>query len=329
MRLIRLFFVVLLAMIVVTFRRLLRGPLHRAWRWRKELIAHVLREEGRRQLYNPAMIKRLGRIEAPIPPEIAEEIASVEPDLLEDVPVEITTPRGWQEGGTTILYMHGGGYISCSPGTHRDMVARIAVAATARCVSVDYRLAPEHPFPSAVDDGVAAYMHLLEGGSPASRIVIAGDSAGGGLTVATLLRLKAAGDPLPAAGILISPWVDLECTGESIEVNAKYDYIDRQFLEHCAGQYLQEHDPRDPLASPVHADLSGLPPLMVLAGGAETLLSEIRLLAERAREAGVEVNLRVGEAMFHVWPAFATFLPEGLPDIKRIGEFVRSRVVGR
>jgi acetyl esterase/lipase len=321
----RLFFVVLWVMIVVTLRRLLVGRAHPAWRWRKEMIAHLLRMEGRRVLRRASAGIWQRPPQAHIPRAVADRLSSVEPDLLGDLAVEITVPQGWREGDSTVLYLHGGGYIFCSPATHRDLVARIAVAAGARCVSLDYRLAPDHPFPAALEDARAAFLQLVESGAPAERLVIAGDSAGGGLSLATMLRLRAEGHPLPAAAVLLSPWVDLECTGESIDTNGRIDYLERPFAEHCAEQYLQGHDPRDPLASPLHADLTGLPPLMVLAGGAEALFSEIALLSQQATAAGVEVTLEVGKAMFHVWPAFASVLPESRPSIRQIGELIRGR----
>lgn len=226
----------------------------------------------------------------------------------------------------TLLYLHGGGYMVGSPNTHRDLTQRLARAADARVLSVDYRLAPEHPFPAAVDDAVAAYRFLLRSDVPPARIAIAGDSAGGGLTVATLLALREAGDPLPAAGVCLSPWTDLAGTGESMRTKVDEDPMcDWPRLSRMAAFYLGEVDPRTPLASPLYADLRGLPPLLIQVGTAETLLDDATRLAERARAAGVDVALEVWPDMIHVFQAFAMLLPEARDAIDRIGGFLRQR----
>jgi acetyl esterase/lipase len=193
-----------------------------------------------------------------------------------------------------VLYLHGGGYVLCSVSTHRDMIARISRAAQARALGVEYRLAPEHPFPAAVEDATAAYRWLLANGVSPSRLAIAGDSAGGGLTVATLVALRDAGDPLPAAGICLSPWVDLEGIGDSMTTKAAADpFVHQEMIQSLAQQYLGEHSPRTPLAAPLYADLHGLPPLLIQVGTAETLLDDATRLAERAKAAGVQVTLDI------------------------------------
>jgi len=226
-----------------------------------------------------------------------------------------------------IFYLHGGGYCIGSINTHRDMAARLSAAARARVLLIDYRLAPEHPFPAAVDDATAAYRWLLSAGTSPARTVIAGDSAGGGLTVATLVALRDAGQPLPAAAVCLSPWVDLEGLGESMTTKASVDpMINVDGLRQYAKHYLAGQNARSPLAAPLYADLSGLPPLLIQVGTAETLLDDSTRLAERARKAGVDVTLEPWEDMIHVWQAFAAMLPEGQQAIERIGEFVRQRV---
>jgi acetyl esterase/lipase len=211
--------------------------------------------------------------------------------------------------------------------SHRALVARVAAASGARGLNVDYRLAPEHPFPAAVDDAVAAYRWLLEGGLDPARIVVAGDSAGGGLTVSTLLALRDAGDPLPAGGVCISPWTDLACTGESITSRAEHDpMVQGPGLLDMAAAYLAGHDPRAPLASPLYAELHDLPPLLIHVGSAETLLDDATRLADRARDAGTAVELDVWDDMVHVWHAFAPLLPEADEAIGRIGAWVRGRM---
>ena len=227
----------------------------------------------------------------------------------------------------TLLYLHGGGYVVGSINTHRDLAARLSRAARTRVLVIDYRLAPEHPYPAAVEDATAAYRWLLATGAPPQRIVIAGDSAGGGLTIATLVALRDGAQPLPAAGVCLSPWVDLEGSGESMATKAAVDpLVDRDRLRKTAAYYLAGQDPCTPLAAPLYANLSGLPPLLIQVGTAETLLDDSTRLAERARKAGVNVTLEPWEDMIHVWQAFAAILPEGQQAIERIGEFIRQRV---
>ncbi len=242
------------------------------------------------------------------------------------VPSEwVDVPDG--AGAATLLYLHGGGYCVGSVRTHRALVARLATATRARGLTVGYRLAPEHPFPAAVNDAVAAYRWLLQAGVDPATIVIAGDSAGGGLTVALLVALRDAGEPPPAAGVCISPWTDLACTGDSMTTCAARDpMVQREPLLGMAAAYLAGQDPRTPLASPLHADLHGLPPLLIHVGTAETLLDDARRLAARARAAGVAVELDTWEDMIHVWHGFAPLLPEADEAIARIGAWVQGRL---
>jgi monoterpene epsilon-lactone hydrolase len=227
----------------------------------------------------------------------------------------------------TVVYLHGGGYVMGSVETHRVLVGSISRAASARVLSVDYRLGPEHPHPAAVDDAIAAYRFVLAQGAAPSQIAIAGDSAGGGLTVAALLALREAGDPLPAAGVCISPWLDLTLSGASMETKADVDpMVTRKVLRPMADAYLAGADPKTPTASPLFADLTGLPPLLVQVGTAETLLDDSRRLAERAKSADVEVTIEEWEEMIHVWHAFAALLPEGRQAIDRIGEYLADRL---
>ncbi len=225
-----------------------------------------------------------------------------------------------------ILYLHGGGYTMGSSSTHRAMIARIARASKARALALDYRLAPENPFPAAVEDAVAAYRWLLSEGHSPGKIIIAGDSAGGGLTLAALAALRDAGVRMPAGAVPISPWTDLEGTGESVRSRANRDpMIQPGGLAEMASMYLGGADARHPLASPLYADFRGFPPMLIQVGDAEILLDDARRVAERARAAGVEVELEVWEDMIHVWHVFAKLLPEGQQAIDRIGKFVVER----
>jgi monoterpene epsilon-lactone hydrolase len=226
-----------------------------------------------------------------------------------------------------LLYLHGGGYVLCSVSTHRDLISRIARAAGMRALGVDYRLAPEHPFPAAVEDATTAYRWLVSHGTAPGHIAIAGDSAGGGLTLATLVALRDAGDPLPATGVCLSPWVDLEGSGPSNTTKAEADpFVRKEMIQFMAEQYLGGRDPRTPLAAPLYADLHGLPPLLIQVGTAEILLDDATRAADRAKAAGVEVSLEVWDDMIHVWQLFAPLLPEGQQAIERIGAFIRQHM---
>ena len=225
-----------------------------------------------------------------------------------------------------ILYVHGGGYVMGSAGSHRDMTGRLSQAAGARVLSLNYRLAPEHPFPAPVDDALAAYRWLLGQGIQASNIAIAGDSAGGGLALAALIAIRDAGEPVPAAGIGISPWVDMEGTGESMTTRAAVDpVVQKEGLLGMAKLYLGDADPKNPLAAPLHANLAGLPPLLIQVGDSETLLDDATRITERARKADVDVTLKIWDEMPHVWHLFAPILPEGRQAIEEIGAFFKER----
>lgn len=229
------------------------------------------------------------------------------------------------ENDRVILYLHGGGYIFGSPTSHRGMISRLAKAARARVLALDYRLAPEHPFPAAVEDSTAAYRWLLAQGYRPGKIAISGDSAGGGLTFATLVALRDAKVPLPAAAVPISPWVDLEGTGESMKTRAAVDpMVQKEGTLGIAAQFLGATDPRNPLAAPLYADLTGLPPLLIHVGDHEVLLSDATRIAENAKQAGVKVDLKIYPEMIHVWHTFADTLPEARQAIEEIGAFVRA-----
>jgi acetyl esterase/lipase len=256
------------------------------------------------------------------PPDVRAEGVSVGGRPADWVTIEGATPD------RVVLYLHGGGYVIGSPRTHRELAGRIAREAGARVLVIDYRLAPEHPFPAAVDDAVAAYRWLLAQGVSPERIVVAGDSAGGGLALATLLALRDAKLSLPAAGVCISPWVDLAGEGDSMTTKAELDpMVQREPLLRMSAWYRGETDVRHPLVSPLHADLAGLPPLLVHVGSAETLLDDALRLEARARAADVDISCEVWDDMIHVWHAFAPLLPEGAEAVARIGEWIRKRVV--
>lgn len=240
------------------------------------------------------------------------------------VPAEWVTISDSSVSNNVILYLHGGGYVSGSIKTHIGLGARIARGSKARVLMIDYRLGPENPFPAALEDAIAAYHWLVndEGINP-TNIVIAGDSAGGGLTLACLVKLRDTEASLPVAAVCLSPWTDLANTGETIRTKAELDpFITPEGVEFMAKKYLGESDSKDPLASPLYANLQGLPPLLIQVGTSEILLDDSIRFSDRAKAAGVEVQLAVWDDMIHVFAAFAEWAPEGRQAIDQICEFI-------
>ncbi len=227
-----------------------------------------------------------------------------------------------------ILHLHGGAYTMGSCNTHRALAARIALASNTPVLLPEFRLAPEYPFPASLEDSMAVYRWLIDRGISPQKIVITGDSSGGSLAIALTVLLRDEGVPLPAALACLSPWADLELTGESLTTRAKVDPIcslaESQFH---AARYLGEQDARAPLVSPIYADLHGLPPIFIQVGDREILLSDSIRLAERAREDGVFTELEVWEGMWHVWQLFAWYVPEGRRAIEKIGAFIHKQLL--
>ena len=250
----------------------------------------------------------------------------VAPATMGGVPAEwSSTERAASDAA--VLYLHGGGYFIGSLASHRHVASELGRAAGARVLAIDYRLAPEHPFPAALDDAVAAYEAMLADGLRPERIAIAGDSAGGGLAIATLVALRDRSTPLPACAFCISPLVDLEATGGSMETQRARDpMIAREGVLGAAAMYLAGADPRTPLASPMHADLTGLPPLLIHVGSAETLLDDAVRLAGVAGAADVRVSLEVHPGMIHVWHFFHPALAAGRRALGDGGSFIRTHI---
>ncbi len=224
-----------------------------------------------------------------------------------------------------ILYFHGGGYVIGSARSHIAMAARLAVLSHASISVIDYRLAPEHPYPACTDDCVAAYRSIISEWDPTS-VVLAGDSAGGGATLSTLCALRDAGDPLPAAAYLISPWTDLTASGESTTTKSAVDpMLQLSMLNPFAERYAGGRALDDPGISPLFANLAGLPPLLVQVGSDEILLSDSTRLVEKARASGVSVDLDVREGMWHVYQAFAGMMPEATTALVEAASFIRAK----
>ena len=251
---------------------------------------------------------------------------TVAPAKVAEVPVEwITAPNASEDA--VLLFLHGGGYVIGSPDSHRHLVANLSEETGLQGLLVDYRLAPEDPFPAAVEDAISVYAALLTHGFEAEEIGVAGDSAGGGLVIAMMLAIRDANLPLPAAGICLSPWNDLTGTAKSLETNASVDpTVTKESLDFFAGEYLGEEDAQNPYASPLFGDFTGLPPLLIQVGSVEVLLDDAVMLAERAKEAGVSVTLEVWDEMIHVWHRYYPVLQEAREANARIGEYVRGIV---
>ena len=226
-----------------------------------------------------------------------------------------------------LLYLHGGGYVIGDSWGYRPVWSGLAAASGAVGLALDYRLAPEHAFPAAVEDAVGGYKALLDAGRPPGSIVLAGDSAGGGLAIAALVEARRRGLPMPAAALVLSPWTDLGHSGASITDKAAEDpSLTLAGLANSARQYLDGRSPSEPLASPIYADLAGLPPLLIQVGSVEILLDDAVRLARQAGAAGVDVSLRIWPGMPHVWHAFGFALDEGLEATRQAGDFLRSRL---
>jgi len=251
---------------------------------------------------------------------------SVEPVSVGGVRAEWTATPG-AVSDAAILYLHGGGYVIGSLDSHRHLVGEAGRAAGCWALALDYRLAPEHPFPAAVDDAVAGYRYLLGRGIKPGRITIAGDSAGGGLVVAAMVAIRDAGLAQPGCGWCISPWVDMEAIGDTMISKAETDpTVQKAGILDMARLYLNGADPRSPLAAPLYADLAGLAPLLIQVGACETLLDDAIRLARVAGAADVYVDLQIWPEMIHVWHLFHPELSAGKKAIQAGGAFVRDHL---
>lgn len=258
--------------------------------------------------------------------EASADMFPVEADVSVNEVYASSVPADWitidgSETDRVILYFHGGGYTMGSRNTHRGLAGRLARAARARVLLPDYRLAPEHPFPAAVEDATTCWRWLVSEGHAPNRMVIAGDSSGGGLTLATLLALKAASDPLPACAVGLSPWTDLVGKGSTAQLGAVDDPMLTPEGVRSSGRQYADDNLHNPLASPLYGDLRNLPPLLLQVGTREILLSDSTRFAEKAQAAGVKVTLEIEEGLIHVWHMFPD-IPEAQSAIERIGAFL-------
>jgi monoterpene epsilon-lactone hydrolase len=301
--------------------RLVHGPKRPGWSLLYELMVAIMAAGIPEDETTPVHKMRhdmelLGN--TPLPRD-----ASITPVTAGGVDCEWVSVSGCRPEGA-LLYIHGGGYVAGSPATHRSLVVELSRQTRLRALVPDYRLAPEDPFPAALIDVWSVYWRLLASGFDPQQIVIAGDSAGGGLTMALLLALRDAGLPLPAAAVCLSPWTDLTLSGHTLLSNADADYLNMVGLRRVIPAILDGADPRTPMLSPIYADLHGLPPLMIQAGTAEMLYDDAARLAKRAVTDGVHVEFEAWENMVHVWHFMYAFEPAAQQAIANIGRFVRK-----
>lgn len=290
--------------------------------WQAHVTTWVLKLTLKRKLAGATDALQVRKWMKPRPSSIPKEI-TITSSRVGDIPGEwLLDPA---PADATMLYLHGGGYVGCSTQTHRPITIAFAQRGF-RVFAPEYRLAPEHPFPAAIHDAVAVYKALLADGIAPETIVVGGDSAGGGLTLSLLLSLRVAGVPLPAAAVLFSPWTDLAATGESLRTNDKRCAMFRgEGIARAARFYLGSADPRNPLASPLYSDLAGLPPMIIHVGKDEVLLDDSTRLAERAKAAGVPVDLKVWPVVPHVWQIVPN-MPESRQSIDEASRFLITRI---
>lgn len=318
-------------------RRAAEGRPHAEWTLSYDVAMSVLRRVAHA---HPELSKSLARSStAPVPLSVASRV-QLSHGTLAGMPTETHSPTRWAwdralgkkrgaVGEATFLFLHGGGYVTCSPRTHRDVIARIALASGARCIAPDYRLAPAYPFPAALDDALACYRALLAQGQDPDRLFVGGDSAGGGLTLALMLRLREEREPLPRALVLLSPWVDLSLPYEALAPYADHDYLEAQTTVTNALLYAGGHALTNPLISPAHADLRGLPPMFVQTGEWELLREQNIEFVRRAQRAGVAVEHALYPGMLHAFTCFAGLTRQGERAIAAAGKFLRSQLAAR
>lgn len=322
----------LAATVEAVWRRALRGPLRPSWSFRFEVAVGGLRRYARWATAQPLPVLREAweAVATPALPGVVREIAPLEGVRAEwFVPPAVRRAQAPDEG-PVVLYLHGGAYVWGSIASYAELLSRLAIAARARVLAIEYRLAPEHPCPAAHDDALAAYRWLLEHGVGAGRVVVAGDSAGGNLTLELALRLLREGLPSPRGLALLCPWVDLDREGGSLEAHATTDWMTADQVRPWIARYYPQGSPRDPLASPLYADLRGLPPTLVQVGTAELLLDQVRDLGVALAAAGVPHQLTEYADMVHDWHVLAGMFPGCGQAIGEVGRFVRdpAAVVG-
>jgi monoterpene epsilon-lactone hydrolase len=317
-----------IAVLLATFRRLLLGPTLPSWTWRTEWsVAGARAVIGvAAQFRDDPVLNRFGLVAfTPIPIPLRKKV-SLRRTKIGGVHMDRYVPTGTRRPDRMLLYFHGGGYVFGNPGTHRQFISQLVNATNVSAIAPRYRLAPDNKFPAAVDDAQAAYEAVLAMGTMASEIVVAGDSAGGGLALALIHRLRSVGIDMPAAAVLFSPYLDLEHTGYTIETNAATDYLPISELRGPNDWYADESELRDPEASPLHADLEGFPPMLVFAGGGEMLLDDAVRLKDHADRDGVTAELVIEPEMMHVWPVIVEWEPASLRALTTTAQWMDKQL---
>jgi len=324
--LIRIWFAANLAIAKATFRRLMLGPMLPTWSWRTEWGV----ASARRVIAVAAdhkedpWINTIGlRFKMPVPIDLMGAVR-VTPQLLGHNLGDHYERVGTHQNQAMILYFHGGGYIFGNPGTHREHLARLIARTGTAATAPTYRLAPEHPYPAAVDDATDAYRALLTCCSSADEIIVAGDSAGAGLAIAMVHRARREGLPMPAGLMLFSPYLDLDHGGYTLRTNALTDYLPVREMSVPNNWYAKQEQHGDPEASPINADLSGFPRMLVFAGGAEMLLADSLRLSENAKRDSVECELVIEPEMPHVWPVLAPWEPASKRALKQCAQWIAT-----
>ena len=322
---------VLSALAEVTRRRRANGPLDPRWSFRTELFQTMVRRMmDRAQVKGPQWLRDVqAAVPSALPPALRKAVR-FEPLLADGVPCQWVWPTSVPSSGPdeAIAYFHGGGYVSGTLDTHRELIARIAAGVGVPVLAVDYRLAPEHRYPAAHDDCLRAVRWLRTRGIEARRIAVAGDSAGGALAIATMLALRDAGEQQVAGAALLCPWVDPLAAGGSMVANERFDMITRAHLVEWAHMYAGENEITSPAITLASAKLHGLPPLLIQAGELEVLRDQIHAFAARAKDAGVDATLETEPAMYHDFQLMGSIVPEGLPAVERIVKFLRGVLSG-
>ena len=317
----------LVSALEVTSRRWRQGPARPSWSWRFEAVARLVQRDG---IYVSTLSPAGQRAhrDGQVTPFMHGRQVNRRPETIAGVPATWFEPRDSAPSmpgppGRTICYFHGGAYIFGSAVSHQELLGRLCLATRARVLAPEYRLAPEHPFPAAIDDAVAVVRSLTgDHGVAPEHLILAGDSAGGGLTMATLQRLRDAGAPMPAGAMLLSPWVDLNASGGSLESNMAYDFARVGDVHGWARSYMAGGDLDDPLASPINARFDGFPPLYIEIGDAEMLLDQVREFEKRAREGGADVEYHEWPDMIHDGWLFAGLFEECQQAYERLAAFV-------
>ncbi len=312
------------SLLVTAARRLTRGPLRPSWSFGFEVVTRAVKWQAKHAQTLSPVARRAGA-EAMVQPSPLFDECSFEKAKLGGVPVEWMVPRSVPADAPVLVYFHGGSFIQGSPRTHREVIVRLAMAAKMRAVAVDFRLAPEHPFPAQLDDALAVVREVARTVAP-GRMVLAGDSAGGNLALSVLWCLRNAGDALPAAALLLSPWVDPSARGGTLKTHAAFDWAEPADFLDWSRVWLAGAEETDPRAAPTFASLAGLPPLFVSVGTAEMLEDQVLAFVEKAKAAQVPVELHHAPDMIHDWFLLAGMFPRCGEVLEAAGRFAAGHV---